>query len=116
MLEGSLILCLRVLRRSPNWVTRIFSSSCSWGVTMHESGSSTCVSALKVSGVSSLSESLASELDAKIGDGKTDGVLGGSPDAEMSTVAVEGPGVGRICGTVCFGCCGSESLQYPVTS
>jgi len=69
-----------------------------------------------VSDVSSLSESLASGLDAKIGDGKIDGVLGGSPDAEMSTVAVEGPGVGRICGTVCFGCCGSESLQYPVPS
>ena len=31
-------------------------------------------------------------------------------------VAVEGPGVGKICGTVCFGCCGSESLQYPVPS
>ena len=31
-----------------------------------------------------------SGLDAKIGDGKIDGVLGGSPDAEMSTVACRG--------------------------
>ena len=47
----------------------------------------------EVSDVSSLSESLVSGLDAKIGDGKIDGVLGGSPDAEMLTVAMEGPGV-----------------------